>query len=76
LSVLVRSILGCLSPSSLECDAVSLVLHALRGNESLDLWCLRVWLGAFLLGDDFSSNDEFARPQVRMDIPHVMYINV
>jgi len=60
LSVLVRSILGCLSPSSLECNAVSLVLHALRGDESLDLWCLCVWLGALLLGDDFSSNDEFA----------------
>lgn len=60
LSVLVRSILGSLSPSSLKCDAVSLVLHALRGDESLDLWCLRVWLGALLLGDDFSSDDEFA----------------
>jgi len=60
LSVLVRSILGSLSPSSLKCDAVSLVLHALRGDESLDLWCLCVWLGALLLGDDFSSNDEFA----------------
>jgi len=38
---------------------MSLVLHALRGDESLDLGCLGVGFGAFLLGNDLTSDDEF-----------------
>jgi hypothetical protein len=60
LSILVRSILRGLSGSSLEGEAVSLVLHALRSNQSLNLGGLGVWFGAFLLGYDFTSNDEFS----------------
>ena len=39
---------------------MSLVLQALRGDESLDLGGLGVGLRAFLLGDNFTSNNEFA----------------
>lgn len=60
LSILVSSILGSLRASSLECDSVSLVLHSLRSDESLDLGGLGVWLGALLLGDDFTADDELA----------------
>jgi len=60
LSILVCSILGRLGVSSLQCNAVSLVLHSLGSNESLDLGGLGVWLGALLLGHDFTSDDEFA----------------
>jgi hypothetical protein len=61
LSVLAGGVTGGLGVSSLQCDAVSLVLHALRGDESLDLGGLGVWFGAFLLGDDLTTNDKFAR---------------
>jgi len=60
LSILIRSILGRLSVSPLQGNAVSLVLHALRGNESLDLGGLCVWPCALLLGDDLTSDDELA----------------
>jgi len=60
LSILVRSILGGLGVSSLEGDAMSLVLHALRGDESLDLGGLGVGLCSFLLGRDFTADDELA----------------
>lgn len=60
LRVLVCGILGGFCASSLECDSVSLVLQALRGDESLDLGGLGVGLRAFLLGDNFTSNNEFA----------------
>lgn len=60
LRVLVCGILGGFSASALECDSVSLVLQALRSDESLNLGGLGVWLGAFLLGDHFTSNDELA----------------
>jgi len=60
LSILVRGILGCLGMSSLEGNAMSLVLQSLRGDQSLDLGGFGVWLSAFLLGDDFTSDDEFA----------------
>jgi len=60
LSVLAGGVTGGLGVSSLQCDAVSLVLHALRGDESLDLGGLGVWFGAFLLGDDLTTNDKFA----------------
>lgn len=53
------SILGTLSVASLECDTVTLVLETLRGNETLDLWCLGVWLLALTLWLDFTTNDKF-----------------
>jgi len=60
LRVLVRSILGGLGASSLQCDAVSLVLHALRGDESLDLGGLSVGFCAFFLRGDFAADYELA----------------
>ena len=60
LSILIRSILGCLGTSSLQGDSVSLVLQSLRGNQSLDLGSLGIGLCTFLLGDNFTANDKFA----------------
>lgn len=60
LSIFVRSILGRFGGSSLQSDAVSLVLDALRGDKSLDLGGFGVGLCAFLLGGDFAANDELA----------------
>lgn len=60
LGVFVSGVFGGFSASSLECDSVSLVLHSLRSDQSLDLWCFCVWLSTFLLGCNFTSNDEFA----------------
>jgi len=60
LSILVRSVLGRLGASSLQCDAVSLVLHALRSNESLDLGGFGIGLCTFFLGGDFTADDELA----------------
>ncbi len=62
LSILVGSILGRLGTSSLDCDSVSLVLHSLRRDESLDLGGLGVWFSTLFLGLDLSSNDEFSAP--------------
>jgi hypothetical protein len=39
---------------------MTLVLDALWGDETLNLWGFGVWLGSLLLGHDFSSNDELA----------------
>ena len=39
---------------------MSLVLHTLRSDESLNLGSFGVGFGAFLLGDDFATNDELA----------------
>ena len=60
LRVFIGCILGCFSSSALECDPVTLVLKTLWGNETLDFWCLGVWLLALSLGLNFSSNDELA----------------
>jgi len=60
LSVVVGSVLLCFRSSALECDSVTLVLHALWGNETLDLWCLGVWLLALTLWLDFSADNELA----------------
>ena len=60
LSIVVRCVLGGLGVSSLQGDAVSLVLHALRGDKSLDLGSFGIGLRAFLLGDDFAADDELA----------------
>jgi hypothetical protein len=54
------SILGTLSVASLECDAVTLVLETLWGDETLDLWCLGVWLLALTLWLDLTTNDKLA----------------
>lgn len=60
LSVLVGSILGSLRASALQGNAVSLVLHALRSNESLNLGGFGVWFGALLLGGNLTTDDELA----------------
>lgn len=54
------SILGLLSVAALEGDAVTLVLEALWGDETLDLWCLGVWLLALTLWLNLAANDELA----------------
>lgn len=73
LSILVRSVFGCLGASSLEGDAVSLVLHTLRSDESLDLGGLGVGFGTFLLGDDFTTDDEFAVRRIELASVHKAY---
>jgi len=60
LGVLVGSILGLLGVAALECDAVTLVLEALWGNKTLDLRCLGVWLLAFALWLDLTTDDELS----------------
>lgn len=60
LGVLVGSILRGFRTSSLEGEAVSLVLNALGSDESLDLGSLGVWLRALLLGGDLTTDDELA----------------
>lgn len=46
--------------TTLESDAVALVLQALRSDEALDARGLGVRFGTLLLGLDFTTNDEFA----------------
>lgn len=60
LSVFVCGIFGCFRASSFQCNSVSLVLHALGSNKSLDLGGFRVWLSTLFLRDNFSSDDEFS----------------
>jgi len=60
LCVLVSSILGLLRVAALECDTVTLVLEALRSDETLDLGGLGVWLLAFTLWLDLTTDDELA----------------
>jgi len=60
LSVLVSSILGALRVAALECDAVALVLQTLRSNQTLDLWCLGVWLLALTLWLNLTTDNELA----------------
>jgi hypothetical protein len=54
------SILGLLRVATLEGNAMTLVLEALWGNQTLDLWCLGVWLLAFTLWLNLTANDELA----------------
>jgi hypothetical protein len=54
------SILGGFCSATLECDSVTLVLKTLRGDETLDLGSLGVWLRALLLWLDFATDNEFA----------------
>jgi hypothetical protein len=60
LRVLVGSILGSLRASSLESEAVTLVLDSLGSDESLDLGGLGVWLRTLLLGLNLTTDDELA----------------
>jgi hypothetical protein len=49
--------------TALECDPVTLVLETLRGNQTLDLGSLGVWLLALALRLDLTTNDELANLQ-------------
>jgi hypothetical protein len=54
------SILGLLSVTALERNAVTLVLETLWGNQTLDLWCLGVWLLTLTLWLNLAANNELA----------------
>jgi len=60
LSIFISCILGSLCVTALQCDTVTLVLETLGGDETLNLGSLGVWLLAFALGLDFTSDDELA----------------
>ena len=55
-----RGILGCFRATALDCDAVTLVLETLGCDETLDLWCLGVWLRSLFLGGNFTTDNELA----------------
>ena len=59
-SVTYGGVLDLLGLAALECDAVTLVLEALRSDEALDARSLGVWLGTLLLGLDLTTDDELA----------------
>jgi hypothetical protein len=52
------SVLGLLRVTALQCDAVALVLEALRSDQTLDLGRLCVWLLALSLWLNLSSDNE------------------
>jgi hypothetical protein len=54
------SIPGSLSVTALQRNAVTLVLKALRSNQTLDLGSLGVWLLALTLWLDFTTDDKLA----------------
>jgi len=58
--VLVSSILGSLRVATLECDTMTLVLETLRSDQTLDLWCLGVWLLSLTLWLDFTTDNKLA----------------
>jgi len=60
LGIIVGCILGSFRTAALECDPVTLVLETLRGDETLNLGRLGVWLRALLLGLDFTTDNELA----------------
>lgn len=74
LGVLVGSIFRGLGGSSLECQSMSLVLHALRCDKSLDLGGFGVWLAA-ALGCNFSSNDELSAQLLEMTFIFSILVN-
>jgi len=53
-------VLGLLSVAALQGDTVALVLQALRGNKTLDLWCLGVWLLTLTLWLNLTTDNELA----------------
>lgn len=59
-SVLGSSILGLLSISALQRNTMTLVLQTLRSNQSLNLWCLGVWLLTLALWLNFTTDDKLA----------------
>jgi hypothetical protein len=65
LRVLIGRVLGRLRTSALESKTVSLVLHTLGCDESLDLGSLGVGFRALLLGSDLTTDDELAAICVR-----------
>lgn len=56
--VLGSCILGLLGIAALQRNAVALVLEALRGDQTLDLWGLGVWLLALTLWLNLTTNNE------------------
>lgn len=54
------SILGSLSVTALQRDAVTLVLKTLGSHQALDLGSLGVWLLALTLWLDFTTDDKLA----------------
>lgn len=76
LCVLISCILGSFRTSSLNGESVSLVLHSLWCDQSLNLWCLGVWLGTLFLWHDFSSNDEFSGRLVSVPSSPLSCINI
>jgi hypothetical protein len=62
------SVLGPLGVAALEGQAVALVLETLGGDQALDLGGLGVWLLAFALGLDFTTDDEFTDLHTRKEI--------
>lgn len=58
-SILAGSILGTLSVTTLECESMTLVLETLRGDQTLDLWCLGVDLLALTLWLNLTTDNEF-----------------
>jgi hypothetical protein len=54
------SILGSLSITTLERDAMTLMLQTLRSDQALDLWRLGVRLLALALRLDLTTDHEFA----------------
>jgi len=58
--VLVGSILGLLCVTTLQCNAVALVLQTLGSNQTLDLWCFGIWLLALTLWLNLATNNELA----------------
>jgi len=53
-------ILGPLSITTLEGKTMTLVLKTLRGNETLDLWGLGIWLLSFTLWLNLTTDNELA----------------
>jgi hypothetical protein len=54
------SILSVLCAAALECNAVTLMLETLRGDETLDLGGFGIWLCALLLGLNLTTDNELA----------------
>jgi len=59
-SIFGGSILGPLSITTLEGKTMTLVLKTLRGNETLDLWGLGIWLLSFTLWLNLTTDNELA----------------
>jgi len=59
-SILIGSILGLLRVTALQCDAVTLVLQTLRSNQTLNLWCLGVWLLSLTLWLNLTTDNKLA----------------